>query len=402
LTSFDLHIILNTAMNLHADSRNTGKNRAFSPNRRYNTRIKFLKEGIAMQEIKVTLSQNLKQKPADESALGFGRIFTDHMFLMDYEAGVGWNNARIVPYADFQMDPAAMVLHYGQAIFEGCKCYRRADGGLQMFRPADNLARMTRSAQRMGMPALDEETALEGLKKLIKVEEAWVPHKDGTSLYIRPTMISMDVGLGVHASKKYLFYIILSPVGAYYKEGLKPVSIYVEDEYVRAVRGGVGFTKCAGNYAASILAGDVAEKKGFSQVLWLDGVEQKYVEEVGSMNMMFAYGNRIVTPKLNGSILPGITRDSVLKLARSLGYETVEDRLDINEIFADAKSGKLTEAFGTGTAAVISPVGTLALKDEKITIGDGNIGSIAQKLYDTLTGIQYGRLEDKFGWIVKC
>ena len=355
-----------------------------------------------MQEIKVTLSQNLKQKPADESALGFGRIFTDHMLLMDYDAGIGWHDARIVPYGNFQMDPAAMVLHYGQAIFEGCKCYRRSDGGLQLFRPADNLARMTRSAERMGMPALDETTALEGLKKLISIEEAWVPHKDGTSLYIRPTMISMDVGLGVHASKKYLFYIILSPVGAYYKEGLKPVSIYVEDEYVRAVRGGVGFTKCAGNYAASILAGDVAEKKGFSQVLWLDGVEQKYVEEVGSMNMMFAYGNKIVTPMLNGSILPGITRDSVLKLARSLGYETVEGRLDSNEIFADAKSGKLTEAFGTGTAAVISPVGTLALKDEKITIGDGNIGTIAQTLYDTLTGIQYGRLEDKFGWIVKC
>ena len=352
-----------------------------------------------MQEIKVTLSQNLKQKPADESALGFGRIFTDHMFLMDYELGVGWHNARIVPYGEFSIDPAAMVLHYGQAIFEGCKCYRRADGGLQLFRPSDNLARMSRSAERMCMPALDEETALEGLKQL---KEGWVPHKEGTSLYIRPTMISTDVGLGVHASKKYLFFIILSPVGAYYKEGLKPVSIYVEDEYVRAVRGGVGFTKCAGNYAASILAGDIAEKKGFSQVLWLDGVEQKYVEEVGSMNMMFAYGNKIVTPMLNGSILPGITRDSVLKLARSMGYETVEGRLDINEIFADAKSGKLTEAFGTGTAAVISPVGTLALKDEKITIGDGNIGTIAQTLYDTLTGIQYGRLEDKFGWIVKC
>ena len=354
-----------------------------------------------MLDIKVTLSQNLKQKPADESALGFGRIFTDHMFLMDYEKGVGWSNARIVPYGSFAMDPAAMVLHYGQAIFEGSKCYRRADGGLQLFRPQDNLARMSRSAERMGMPALDEESALEGLKQLIKIEEAWVPHREGTSLYIRPTMISMDVGLGVHASKKYLFFIILSPVGAYYKEGLKPVSIYVEDKYVRAVRGGVGFTKCAGNYAASILAGDVAEQKGFSQVLWLDGVEQKYVEEVGSMNMMFAYGNKIVTPMLNGSILPGITRDSVLKLARSMGYEAEEARLDINEIFADAKSGKLTEAFGTGTAAVISPVGTLAMEDEKITIGDGGIGKIAQSLYDTLTGIQYGRLEDSFGWIVK-
>ena len=354
-----------------------------------------------MQEIKVTLSQNLKQKPADESALGFGRIFTDHMFLMDYEQGIGWHDARIVPYGDFSMDPAAMVLHYGQAIFEGSKCYRRADGGLQLFRPADNMARMSRSAMRMGMPALDEETALEGLKQLIRIEEAWVPHRDGTSLYIRPTMISMDVGLGVHASKKYLFYIILSPVGAYYKEGLKPVSIYVEDEYVRAVRGGVGFTKCAGNYAASILAGDMAEKKGFSQVLWLDGVEQKYVEEVGSMNMMFAWGNKIATPRLNGSILPGITRDSVLKLAGKLGYEAEEARLDIHKIFEDARSGKLTEAFGTGTAAVISPVGTLAMKDEKLTIGDGGIGKVAQTLYDTLTGIQYGRLEDPFGWIVK-
>ena len=355
-----------------------------------------------MLDIKVTLSEHLKQKPADESALGFGRIFTDHMFLMDYDAGVGWHDARVVPYGDFPMDPAAMVLHYGQAIFEGMKCYRRADGGLQLFRATDNLARMTRSAQRMCMPALDEETALEGLKKLISIDQDWVPHREGTSLYIRPTMISNDVGLGVHASKKYLFFSILSPVGAYYKEGLKPVSIYVEDEYVRAVRGGVGFTKCAGNYAASILAGDVAEKKGYSQVLWLDGVEQKYVEEVGSMNMMFAYGNHIVTPRLNGSILPGITRDSVLKLARHLGYEATEERLDIHEIFADAKSGKLTEAFGTGTAAVISPVGVLAMDDEKLTIGDGNIGPIAQKLYDTLTGIQYGRLEDPFGWIIKC
>ena len=354
-----------------------------------------------MLDIKVTLSDHLKAKPADESALGFGRIFTDHMFLMDYEAGRGWHDARIVPYGSFAIDPAAMVLHYGQAIFEGTKCYRRADGGLQLFRPGDNLARMSRSAERMCMPKLDEETALEGLKQLIRVDADWVPHKEGTSLYIRPTMISMDVGLGVHASKKYLFFIILSPVGAYYKEGLKPVSIYVEDEYVRAVRGGVGFTKCAGNYAASILAGDIAEQKGFSQVLWLDGVEQKYVEEVGSMNMMFAYGNKIVTPRLNGSILPGITRDSVLKLARQLGFEAEEGRLDINEIFADAKSGKLTEAFGTGTAAVISPVGTLALKDEKVVLRDGGIGKISQKLYDTLTGIQYGRLPDENGWIVK-
>ena len=354
-----------------------------------------------MQEIKVTLSTALKQKPQDESQLGFGRIFTDHMFLMNYEKGKGWYDPRIVPYADFAMDPASMVLHYGQAIFEGTKAYRRPDGDIQLFRPQANMARMSSSAQRMCMPALDEELALEGLKKLIEVEKDWVPHQEGTSLYIRPTMIALDVQLGVHASNTYLFFIILSPVGAYYKEGLKPVGIYVEDSYVRAVRGGVGFTKCAGNYAASILAGEVAATKGYAQVLWLDGVEQRYIEEVGAMNMMFAYGTKIVTPMLNGSILPGITRNSVLTLANQLGYEVEEKRIAIDEIFADIKSGKCTEAFGTGTAAVISPVGELCWKDEKLTVGDGNIGPVAQKLYDTLTGIQYGKLNDENNWIVK-
>ena len=354
-----------------------------------------------MQEIKVALSTALKPKPQDESQLGFGRIFTDHMFLMNYEKGRGWYDPRIVPYGDFSMDPAAMVFHYGQAIFEGTKCYRHQDGGLQLFRPEENLARMSRSAERMAMPHLDEETALEGLKKLVEIEKDWVPHQEGTSLYIRPTMIALDAQLGVHASHKYLFYIILSPVGAYYKEGLKPVGIYVEDSYVRAVRGGVGFTKCAGNYAASILAGDIAEKKGYAQVLWLDGVEQKYVEEVGSMNMMFAYGKKIVTPMLNGSILPGITRKSVLQLAAQLGYEVEEKRIAIEDVFEDIKAGRCTEAFGTGTAAVISPVGELCWKDEKVTLGDGSIGPVAQKLYDTLTGIQYGRLPDENGWIVK-
>lgn len=354
-----------------------------------------------MQEIKVTLSTALKQKPQDESQLGFGRLFTDHMFLMNYEKGKGWYDPRIVPYGDFSMDPASMVLHYGQAIFEGTKAYRRADGEIQLFRPQANMARMSSSAERMCMPALDEEMALEGLKKLIEVEKDWVPHQEGTSLYIRPTMIALDVQLGVHASNKYLFYIILSPVGAYYKEGLKPVGIYVEDAYVRAVRGGVGFTKCAGNYAASILAGEVAATKGYAQVLWLDGVEQRYIEEVGAMNMMFAYGNKIITPALNGSILPGITRNSVLTLASQLGYEVEEKKIAIDEVFADIKSGKCTEAFGTGTAAVISPVGELCWKDEKLTVGDGNIGPVAQKLYDTLTGIQTGKLADENNWIVK-
>ena len=354
-----------------------------------------------MKSIAVTLTNTPKAKPEDESKLGFGSIFTDHMFLMDYYRGEGWVDPRIVPYGDFSMDPASMVFHYGQAIFEGTKVYRRADGGLLLFRPADNMARMTRSARRMCMPDLDEETALAGLKKLVEIEADWVPHQPGTSLYIRPTMISMDAQLGVHAAKHYLFFIIASPVGSYYKEGLKPVGIYVEDEYVRAVRGGTGFTKCAGNYAASILAGDLAEKKGYSQVLWLDGVEQKYVEEVGSMNMMFAYGNHIVTPMLNGSILPGITRDSILTLARQLGYTVEEKRLAIADIFNDIKNGTLTEAFGTGTAAVISPVGELCWKDEKLIIGGGEIGPVAQKLYDTLTGIQYGRVADSNHWIVK-
>lgn len=354
-----------------------------------------------MKEIKVTLTQNPQPKPTDESKLGFGNIFTDHMFLMDYYADQGWVDPRIVPLSDFSMHPAAMVFHYGQAIFEGTKCYRTADGHLQLFRPADNLSRMTRSAARMCMPALDEETALEGLKQLVKIDGDWVPHQEGTSLYIRPTMIAMDPQLGVHAAQHYLFFIILSPVGSYYKEGLKPVSIYVEDAYVRAVRGGTGFTKCAGNYAGSILAGEIAAQKGYSQVLWLDGIEQKYVEEVGSMNMMFAYGDKIVTPALNGSILPGITRDSIIKLARQLGYEVEEKRLAIDDIFADTKSGKLTEAFGTGTAAVISPVGTLAMKDETLTVGDGSIGKVSQQLYDTLTGIQYGRIADENNWITK-
>ena len=355
-----------------------------------------------MLPISVTKATVLKDKPQDESKLGFGKIFTDHMFLMDYEEGRGWHDARIVPYGNFSFDPATTVFHYGQAIFEGTKCYRRADGGLQLFRPQENFARMSRSAKRMAMPELDEETALEGLKQLIAIEQDWVPHQPGTSLYIRPTMIATDVMLGVHAAKHYLFYIILDPVGSYYKNGLAPVGIYVEDEYVRAVRGGTGFTKCAGNYAASILAGAIAEEKGFSQVLWLDGVEQKYVEEVGAMNMMFVYGgNRIVTPALNGSILPGITRQSVITLARQLGYEVEETRLAIADVFADAKAGKLTEAFGTGTAAVISPVGELCMKDEKLTIGDGKIGPVAQKLYDTLTGIQYGRLPDENNWIMR-
>lgn len=354
-----------------------------------------------MNDIKIIKTNSPKQKPQDETKLGFGKIFTDHMFVAKYSSTLGWHDAAITPYAPFQMDPASSVFHYGQAIFEGTKCYRRADGGLQLFRPEANFKRMSESAVRMCMPALDEALCLEGLKQLIEIDRDWVPTSTGTSLYVRPTMIATDPVLGVHASDTYLFFIILSPVGAYYAQGLAPIGIYVEDRYVRAVRGGVGFAKTAGNYAASILAAELAGKKGFSQVLWLDGVEQKYVEEVGAMNMLFVYGDRIVTPMLNGSILPGITRNSIMTLAAEMGMSVTEERVSIEKVFEDIKSGAITEAFGAGTAAVISPVGKLCRGDETVTIGNGEIGKVSQKLYDTLTGIQLGEIADTHNWIIK-
>ena len=354
-----------------------------------------------MQEIKFIKAETLKQKPTDESKLGFGKLFTDYMFTMEYDVENGWHNPCIKPYQPLSLDPSTSVLHYGQSIFEGMKCYRRADGGLQLFRPRDNFARMNRSADRLSIPQFDEELALEGLKQLLEVEKDWVPHNVGTSLYIRPTIIATDAMLGVHAAHHYLFFIILSPVGAYDAQGLAPVGIYVEDKYVRAVRGGFGFAKTAGNYAASIKAGEVAAQKGYAQVLWLDGVEQKYVEEVGAMNMMFKINGKIITPMLNGSILAGITRDSVLKLAAHMGIPTEERRIAIDEIFEAAKNGTLEEAFGTGTAAVVSPVGELCRGDEKVIISGNQIGEVTQKLYDTLTGIQWGTVEDPFGWIMR-
>ncbi|MDD3921504.1 MAG: branched-chain amino acid aminotransferase [Eubacteriales bacterium] len=354
-----------------------------------------------MYEIKVTKADKLKAKPTDEDKLGFGKIFSDHMLLIDYDEGMGWHDARVVPYGNLSLDPAACVLHYSQEIFEGSKCYRTAEG-FNLFRIKDNFARMNRSATRMGMPEMPGELQMESLLKLLDVDKEWTPHKEGTSLYIRPTMIATEAALGVSAAKKYLYYVLLSPSGAYYASGLAPVGIYVEDKLVRAVRGGVGFAKTGGNYAASILAGTNAKHQGYAQVLWLDGVEQRYIEEVGSMNMMFVYENkRIVTPALNGSILPGITRDSVLKLAAHMGYETEEKRLSIDDIMSDAKSGKLTEAFGTGTAAVVSPVNKIAYMNDVVEIGDGDIGKITQKLYNTLTGIQYGKLNDIYNWVTK-
>ncbi len=352
--------------------------------------------------IQKTLCQQCKDKPVDETKLGFGTFFTDHMFLMNYTEGQGWHDARIEPYGPLSLDPACQVLHYSQEIFEGLKCYRTEKGEFQLFRPRDNFERLNTSAQRMGMATLDVDQALEGLKALLEVEKEWTPHLAGTSLYIRPTMIATDAQLGVSASKTYLFYIILSPSGAYYASGLAPVGIYVENQYVRAVRGGVGFAKTGGNYAASILAGVNAKHNGYAQVLWLDGVHQRYIEEVGAMNMMFVYDDKeIVTPALNGSILPGITRDSILKMAKTLGYETSERQMEIHTVMEDIKAGRITEAFGTGTAAVVSPVDRIFYNDEEIAIGKGGIGHITQTFYDNLTGIQFGAMEDNMNWIVK-
>lgn len=353
-----------------------------------------------MYDIKITRADVLKEKPQDESQLGFGRIFTDHMLLIEFHEGVGWHDARVVPLQNLSLHPASSVLHYSQEIFEGAKCYR-TETGMNLFRIRDNFERMNRSAARMGMATMPVDLYLESLMALLSVDKEWTPHQDGTSLYIRPTMIATKEYLGVSASDSYLYFVLLSPSGAYYASGLAPVGIYVEDEHVRAVRGGVGVAKTGGNYSASILAGIKAKKLGYAQVLWLDGVEQRYVEEVGAMNMMFVYDNKkVVTPVLNGSILPGITRDSTLKLAKYLGYETEEKPVHIDEVIRGVKSGKITEAFGTGTAAVISPVNKIFFKGEEVFIGDNTIGPIARILYDTLTGIQYGRVADPFHWIM--
>ncbi|MEG0047646.1 MAG: branched-chain amino acid aminotransferase [Clostridia bacterium] len=353
-------------------------------------------------KIQMNLSKHLKAKPTDESKLGFGNYFSDHMLMINYTEGKGWHDARIEPYGNLSLDPACQVLHYGQEIFEGMKCYRTPENGFNLFRPTANFERMARSSERMGMAKLPVEEGMESLLALLNVEKEWTPHQEGTSLYIRPTMIALDAHLGVSASKTYLYYVILSPSGAYYAAGLAPVGIYVEDSFVRAVRGGIGFAKTGGNYAASILASVNAKQSGYAQVLWLDGVEQRYIEEVGAMNMMFVYGDeRIVTPSLNGSILPGITRDSVLKLSQKLGYRTEETKMDIHAVIEDIKAGKITEAFGTGTAAVVSPVNKICFKSEEVGIGDGGIGKTTMQLYNTLTGIQFGKSEDPLNWIVK-
>lgn len=352
-----------------------------------------------MSEIKVELTKAPKAKPVDEGKLGFGEIFTDHMFIMDYDEGIGWHDARIVPYGPIPMDPSAMCLHYGQTVFEGMKAYRTADNRILMFRPEENFKRLNQSNDRMQIPAVDEALLLEGLEKLVTIEQDWVPHTDGASLYIRPFIIATEPKLGVKPSSKYYYIVVLSPSGPYYKSGLNPVKIYIEQNYVRAVKGGTGTAKTGGNYASSLKAQEIAHELGYSQVLWVDGVEHKYIEEVGAMNVFFVLGDEIVTPELVGSILPGITRKSSVELLRSWGYQVSERRISVDELTKAYQAGKVKEAFGTGTAAVISPIGELKVGDLVMTFNGGKIGEISQKLYDNLTGIQYGKLPDTHSWM---
>ncbi|MBO5926967.1 MAG: branched-chain amino acid aminotransferase [Clostridia bacterium] len=351
-------------------------------------------------KISITKTTTPAVKP-DSSTLGFGKVFTDHMFIMDYSQDKGWHDARIVPFGRLAIHPASTVLHYGSEIFEGLKAYRRKDGEVQLFRPLENIRRMNRSANRMCLPEIPEDIALEALTTFIELEKDWVPSAKGTSLYIRPFMFGNDETLGVHAVKNATFIIITSPVGSYYKEGINPVKIMIESEDVRAVRGGTGEAKCGGNYAASNRAGERAEKLGYSQVLWLDGVHRKYIEEVGAMNVMFKINGEIVTPMLAGSILPGITRKSIIELLKSEGYKVSERLISIDELEEALENGTLEEAWGCGTAAVVSPIGELSYKDKKFTINCGKIGEVTQHLYDTLTGIQWGNVEDKYNWTYK-
>ena len=347
--------------------------------------------------ISITKTTCPKEKP-DSSTLGFGKTFTDHMFMMDYNSEKGWYNARIIPFAPISLHPASTVLHYGSEIFEGLKAYRRADGKVQLFRPMENIRRLNNSAERLCLPQIPEEDALEALTAFVQCEQDWTPSAPGTSLYLRPFLYGNDETLGVHAVHNATFVIIASPVGSYYKEGINPVKIMIEDQDVRAVRGGTGYAKCGGNYAASNRAGKRAEEQGYSQVLWLDGVERKYIEEVGAMNVMFKIAGEIVTPMLTGSILPGITRKSCIEVLKKEGYTVHERLLSIDELKAAMENGTLEEAWGCGTAAVVSPIGELFYQGVHYPVNNGQIGEVTQHLYDTLTGIQWGRVEDTFGW----
>jgi len=352
-------------------------------------------------EIKVELNQNLKSKAVlEKGELPFGHIFTDYMFVMDYAPDKGWHNAKITPYAPLMLDPSTSCLHYGQMFFEGMKAYKRTDGQIAMFRPMENMHRMNLSAQRMSMPEINPDEVLEGLEKLVALEKDWIPSTPESSLYIRPFMIGMDALLGLRPSSTYKFIIILSPVGAYYgKDGLAPVRIFVESEYVRAVRGGTGYAKCAGNYAGSMLSQLNAQGHGFNQVLWLDGIHRKYVEEVGAMNVFFLVDDTVITPALSGSILPGITRKSIIEICKDWGLKVEERPVAIDELAKAYDDGKLKEAFGSGTAAVISPIGELTWGDKVMKLAEGKPGQLTQRIYDEITGIQYGANPDTRDWV---
>jgi len=350
--------------------------------------------------LKITRTLNPKAKP-DPAELGFGKYFTDHMFIMDYDEGQGWHDPRIVPYGPLLIDPAAAVLHYAQEMFEGLKTYKGEDGGLRLFRPDMNAKRTNVTNERICLPPIDEGAYVDAIKALVEVDSDWAPDYPGTSLYIRPYIFATEPFLGVRPAKSYYFIIILSPVGSYYKGGLEPTKIYVEDKYARSAEGLTGFAKIGGNYAISLKAQVLAEEMGYTQVLWLDGRERRYVEEIGTSNAFFVMNGEVWTAPLAGTILPGITRDSVIRILRDRGVTVREERFTIEEVFAAADSGELEEAFASGTAAVISPVGEMKWMDKHIIINNGEIGPVSHSLYDTITGIQSGHLPDPYGWTVK-
>jgi len=341
------------------------------------------------------------RKPPTED-FGFGNLFVNRMFTQYYDKEIGWHDAQIGPFQNFSLSPATAALHYAQEIFEGTKAYRRPDGDINLFRPWENMKRFNKSARRMAMPVVDEEEHLTAIIKLLELEQEWVPYAPGATLYVRPAMFATEPALGVHASTSYVHFVIAGPVGAYFKEGFNPVPVFISDKYRRAVRGGVGAAKTGGNYAASLFVSEEAAAKGYSQVLWLDAIAGRFVEEVGAMNICFVYeGKQIVTPPLSDSILAGVTRDSVLTLAPDLGYEVIEDQVEVHEMLSDVRSGKITEVFGCGTAAVIAPVGVFEYENDIVTINENRSGPVAAELFNALTDIQYGRAEDTYGWTLQ-
>ena len=354
-----------------------------------------------MQTIRIERTTAPKEKPGQDNPLVFGTIFTDHMFVMDYDEENGWHDPRVIPYQPLVLEPSCMVFHYGQEMFEGLKAYKADDGRILLFRPDKNIERANRSNRRLCIPEIPEDIFLEALKTVVKVDADWIPTRPGTALYIRPFVIATDPFLGVRPSHTYKFIIILSPVGAYYESGLDPVKIWIEDEYVRAVKGGIGEAKTGGNYVAPLASQVKAHDEGYAQVLWLDGVHRKYIEEVGAMNIFFKINGTVVTPALNGSILPGVTRDSAIQLCKMWGIPVEERQISVDEVIKTAESGEMEECFGTGTAAVVSPVGELRFENEKMPISNNHIGELTQRIYDTITGIQLGRIEGPEGWSVE-